>query len=146
MRYVFLLRLHLFATLSIAPALEPNSADPVGIADLTGILSNLVTPHATRSVKRTARVLALKTAVRVLLFVLMWVYFSRYRAGESRGEVMAVDCRAFRPLSFLFRKRTPICIEDDWVCAAQPPQCVVSYAMALILTNAVFSMLLQALN
>lgn len=126
-------------------ALEPNSGDSTGIPDIMGVMSNLITPHAKTSVKRKARLMAVKTVVRALPFVLLWIYFSRYRGGESAGEVMTIDCRALRPVSFIFRKRTSLCADDDWVCASQPPQCVISYTMVLILANTVFSFLLQML-
>lgn len=49
---------------------------------------------------------------------------------------MAIDCHAIRPLSFLFRKHMPLCMEDDWQCAASArPMCGISYVFAGLLTQ-----------
>lgn len=93
--------------------------------------------------KRKTRAMVLKMAVRVILIVSIWMYFTWYERSGMGGEVMGIDCRALRPFSMLLRKRENHCVEDDWVCAAQAPECIVSYTMILFVCNAVFSLVLQ---
>ena len=88
--------------------------------------------------------MVLKAIVLALPFILLWWYFSPLGYGQGPADALVIDCRAFRPVSFIFSKRESSCVDDDWMCAAQPPQCAVSYGMVLVLANTVFPMIFQA--
>ncbi|CDF32770.1 unnamed protein product [Chondrus crispus] len=125
-------------------ALEPSDTHGTVLPDVMAMLSKAVTPQAQSSMKRRAQFMVLKAIVRALPFLLLWWYFSPFGYDRGPADALVIDCRAFRPLSFIFSKREPSCGDDHWMCAAQPPQCAVSYWMVLVLANTVFPMIFQA--
>lgn len=98
-------------------------------------------PKASSVIRKHASIMMMKMAVRLCLVLGLYIYFSWYQEDENRGVAMTIDCQAFRPISFLFRRQTPLCFEGDWNCVAQLPECVVSYGMVLVLCNIVLTMM-----
>ncbi|CAN8072285.1 unnamed protein product [Agarophyton chilense] len=124
----------------------PSAKIPLETAPFIGALSELIKPGV-GVVRHGVTSNMVRNIPRIVAFLFLWYYFSWRPDSANQGIAMTVDCRALRPISFLFRKLSPACLEDDWICvaqASQTPQCVISYSWALILCNMFISALLHA--
>lgn len=118
---------------------------PTALAMLQN-MSRLMPSGAVSSAKTTATIGAAKMALQVATLLLLWVYFKWFNTGGDHGTVLTFDCSAVRPLSFLFRKTFAPCNAEDWMCAARPSRCGVSYSMFSVLCNMLFARMFSALS
>lgn len=119
-----------------------------GLIDLdrmSRVMKDVIAKHATKSAQRSFSMrLVAKIVVKIVLLISLWYVFSYGRSYSTRGDVMYVDCRALRPVSFLFHKRPGFCAENDWNCASQPKEeCAVSYLIAVLISNSVIALMVD---
>lgn len=131
-----------FENVSCVPptASEPRPNNGLNGLEIVSAMSRFLAPKATKTVQSRVKWMTAKLAIRMVILAAMWMYFSWQLPAGRRGEVMAIDCRAFRPLSILLRKRDALCGEDDWTCASRAQECVVSYYYAFGICNMVIRM------
>lgn len=117
----------------------------IDVDRMSRVMKDVIAKHATKSAQRSFSMrLVAKIVVKILLLISLWYVFSYGRSYETRGHVMYVDCRALRPVSFLFRKRPVLCAENDWNCASQPKEeCAVSYLVAVLISNSVIAFIVD---
>eukprot|EP00178_Gracilaria_changii_P027722 TRINITY_DN909_c0_g1_i2.p1 TRINITY_DN909_c0_g1~~TRINITY_DN909_c0_g1_i2.p1 ORF type:complete len:260 (+),score=32.63 TRINITY_DN909_c0_g1_i2:1064-1843(+) len=123
-----------------------SATTPMGVDAIAKSLADVLKPGADVLRKGVAFHM-LKMVPRMLAFIFLWYYFTLRKSSARQGIAMMVDCQALRPLSFLFRKVSPACSHDDWVCvaqASQTPVCAISYSWALVLCSIVIPLLFHA--
>lgn len=116
----------------------------VNVDALSRAFTSMITPEATSVVRKRINSQVLRTVPRVLAFALLWYYFSWTAGAMTQGNVMTIECDALRPISWMFRKQSRTCAEEDWLCAAQRPLCAISYSWALVLCNVVIAKIFKA--
>lgn len=93
----------------------------------------------------------LKLIVRVLSFAILWWQFSYVRGSNGddgmRGQVIHVNCRVVAPFQWMLKKHSPICHEDDYICAADMTKtCSVSVYVCLWLCNAALAFVVDVVT
>ena len=122
---------------------EGHGGDSEDLYKAMNALSGMVIPKMANSQSLQAKTYAMKFVLRIVVWVLLWLFFT-WRTRTGKGTDLAIfDCTDVRPLGFMMSKHYQTCSAEDWQCASAPPQCTISTAFALFLCNSAYTALMS---